>query len=156
MDYLSTAFRNSVAYFIMDMTGIVRIINNSTGNVASQSAALALTYSGINEGIDFFDNGKSNLTTGNYLRSLDGVVWNYLYILGVTMTDLGAVAAGILDSLGVPGGEIRTSVLNGIFITLANLIRELIDKQGPKQLRIATQPTSFVYSSATGNTNSYL
>jgi hypothetical protein len=156
MNYLSTAFRNAVAYFILDNTGLVRLImDEGQGNVAN-SMFLGATYTVVNEGIDFMDNGKSNVTAGNYFRVLDGAVWNFLYVLGVTEAQLVSVASSILDGLGVPGGAIRTSVLNGVFITLANIVREIIDTTGPKQLRIATQPTSFLYSTATGQTNTYL
>jgi hypothetical protein len=73
MDYLRTVSYNSLAYFILDRLGLVEVVAGSTGieQLAGNSAKFALAYTGIGEAMDFMDDGRSALTTGQYFALAD-------------------------------------------------------------------------------------
>jgi hypothetical protein len=158
MDYLRTISYNSLAYFILDRLGLAEVVANSTGiqQVAGNSAKFALAYTGIGEAMDFMDDGRSALTTGQYFTLADTWVWNYLYVMGIQRSRVDYIIDDMLRTMNVPDGDVRVSIINGILLSLGNLLRQVINTEAPKQLRIVTMPTSFLYASSTGNANAYM
>jgi hypothetical protein len=96
------------------------------------------------------------LTTGQYFALADTWVWNYLYVMGIQRSRVDYIIDDMLRTMNVPDGDVRISIINGVLLSLGNLLRQVVNTQAPKQMRILTMPTSFVYASSTGNANAYL
>jgi hypothetical protein len=74
--------------------------------------------------------------------------------MGIQRSRIDYIIDDMLRTMNVPDGDVRISIINGILLSLGNLLRQVINTEAPKQLRIVTMP--FLYASSTGNANAYL
>lgn len=144
MEYIKPIIKNAIAVSIVEAINPGNFIPSNIP--MSKSLGSGISLSAAEELVDYFDKGKSNITTGQYAKVIDNVIYNTVVNEAVKVTGIGSMALSAASNIPLDK-KFTNSIAVGGVITGAKTFADYVDKTPSLrngQMKYLIHPTKLI------------